>query len=61
MTEEDSKNLIVCLRNIQIVGDGKVPIWMTPEEAMRFLEHVMEPITNPRLEVVAECALKRVK
>lgn len=61
MTEEDSKNLIMSIQKIQIVGDGKEPIWMAPEEAIRFLEHVMSAINNPHLEVVVECALKKVK
>lgn len=60
MTEEEPKNLIMSIRNIQVVGEGKGPIWMTPGDAMQFLEHVMGAINNPYLEVVVECALKRV-
>lgn len=61
MSEEESKNLIMSIRNIQVVGEGKAPIWMTSEDAMQFLEHVMGAINNPYLEVVVECALKGVK
>ena len=61
MTEEEPKNLIMSIRNIQIVGEGKEPIWMTPGDAMQFLEHVMGEVNNPYIEVVVECALRRVK
>lgn len=61
MSEEEPKNLIMSFRNIQIVRDGKEPIWMPLEDAMQFLEHIMGAVNNPHIEVVVECALKRVK
>ena len=60
MTEEEPKNVIMSIRNIQIVRDDKNPIWMTSGEAMQFLEHVMDAVNNPHIEVVVECALRRV-
>lgn len=61
MAEEEPKNLIMSFRNIQIARDGKEPIWMTPGEAMQFLEHIMGAVNDPYIDVVVECALKRVK
>ena len=60
MTEEESKNLIMSIHKIQLVGEGKGPVWMTFGDAMQFLEHVMGAINNPHMEVVVECALKKV-